>query len=340
MMKAAVLREFGSPLTLEEVEVPVPAADEVLIRVRACGIDGTDLKLLDGFGYEPRLPFIMGHEPAGVVEQVGADVSGFKPGDRVVTYNFYIRGRCPLCRGDREQLCPNMTGVLGVLEKPGGYAEYLKIPARQVLPVPDGIPFADAAVLCDAGITAFHAVDRSRVRLGETVLLFGVGGVGSFVLQFARLAGARVLAVDVTAEKCAHASELGADAVVNGADADVGTAVRELIGGSGVDCVIDVVGRKATIAAGIGSLRSGGRLTLVGYTPESFSVSGKEVAQKELEVIGSRCGRRRDLHGAAALVAAGRTRSIVTDTHPLEQVNEALERLRSGRVMGRCVLTI
>ena len=339
-MKAAVLREFGKPLLLLEVDVPVPAPDEVLIRVRACGIDGTDLKLHDGFGYEPQLPFIMGHEPAGVVEQVGGEVAEFEPGDRVVTYNFFVCGTCPLCRGDREQLCPNMTGVLGVLGKPGGYAEYLKVPARQVLPIPDGVSFADAAVLCDAGITAFHAVERSRARSGETVLLFGIGGVGSFALQFARLAGARVIAVDVSEQKCAHASDLGADAVINGSEADVSATVREMTDGWGSECVLDVVGKEATIATGVDSLCNGGRITLVGYTPESYALNGKQVAQKELEVIGSRCGRRRDLLGAAALVASGRTRSIVTDTHPLDQVNEALDRLRAGHVLGRCVLTV
>jgi len=339
-MRAAVLHEFGKPLAIEEVDDPVPEADEVLIRVQACGIDGTDLKLLDGFGYEPELPFIMGHEPAGVVEQVGAGVADFRTGDRVVTYNFFICGTCPLCRGNREQLCPNMTGVLGVVDKPGGYAEYLKVPARQVLPIPDGISSPDAAVLCDAGITAFHAVDRSRARLGETVLLFGVGGVGSFALQFARLAGARVIAVDVTEQKCAHALELGADAVINGAERDVPGEVRKATDGWGVDCVIDIVGNEATIAAGMKSLCNGGRLEIVGYTPESYAVNAKELAQKELEIIGARCGRKRDLLGAADLVAAGRTQSIVTDTYPLEQVNEALDLLRSGQVLGRCVLTI
>ena len=339
-MKAAVLKEFGKPLAIEEVPTPVPEADELLIRMRACGIDGTDLKLLDGFGYEPELPFIMGHEPAGVVEQIGDTVEGFSVGDRVVSYNFFICGTCPLCRSNREQLCPNMTGVLGVKDKPGGYAEFMKLPARQILRVPDGLSFENAAVLSDAGITAFHAVDRSRTRLGETVMVFGVGGVGSFAVQFAALAGARVIAVDATAPKCARALELGASAAINGATQDVRAEVRELTGGWGVDCVIDIVGTESTIAAGVDSLCNGGRIVIVGYTPESYSLSGKQLAQNELELIGTRCGRKRDLLAAAELSAAGKVKSIVTDTRPLEEVNEALATLRAGEVLGRCVLTI
>ena len=339
-MKAAVLHEFGKPLVIEQVPTPEPGPEDLLIRVHACGIDGTDLKLLDGFGYHPQLPFIMGHEPAGVVEQVGETVTDFKVGDRVVTYNFFVCGRCRLCRSNREQLCPNMTGVLGVKGVPGGYAEYLQVPARQVLPVPEGLAYNDAAVLCDAGITAFHAVDRSRSGLGETVLIIGVGGVGSFAVQFARLCGAKVFAVEKSAEKCQRALELGADAAIHSAEQEVAAEARRLTGGWGMDCVIDIVGTESTIAAGIKSLANGGRLIIVGYTPEQHHLDGKYIAQNELEIIGTRCGRKRDQIAAAELVASGKIKSIVTDTYPLDQVNEALEQLRSGQVLGRCVLLV
>ncbi|MCH2126045.1 MAG: zinc-binding dehydrogenase [Pirellulaceae bacterium] len=339
-MKAAVLREFGKPLTIEDVETPVPGPDDVLIKVHACGIDGTDLKLLDGFGYHPELPFIMGHEPAGVVHAVGSAVTDFQVGDRVVTYNFFVCGKCTVCRSNREQLCPHMTGVLGVKGKAGGYAEYLNVPARQVLPVPASLNFNDAAVLCDAGITAFHAVDRSRACLGETSLIFGVGGVGSFAVQYAKLAGTRVIAVDQSAEKCARAKTLGADEVINGSEQNVTEMARELTNGSGVDCVIDIVGREATISAGINSLANGGRIVIVGYTPDEYHLSGKQLAQNELELIGTRCGRKRDLLQAAQLAANGSTQSIVTDTYPIAEVNEALAKLREGNVLGRCVLQI
>jgi propanol-preferring alcohol dehydrogenase len=339
-MKAAVLRKFGEPLSIEQIDKPAPGPQEVLIRVHACGIDGTDLKLLDGFGYHPQLPFVMGHEPAGVVEQIGAEVSGVSVGDHVVTYNFFTCGDCALCRGDREQLCPHMTAVLGVKGWPGGYGEYLTVPARQVVAVPRGVSFEDAAVLCDAGITALHAVERSRAARGETVLVLGVGGVGSFAVQFAKMSGARVIAVDTSEPKCARALELGADSAINGAQQDVATEARRLTDGWGVDCAIDIVGTEATMTAGVDSVCNGGRIVIVGYTPEGYRLSGKQLAQNELELIGTRCGRKRDLVAAVQHLASGKTKSIVTDRFPLDQVNEALALLRSGQVLGRCVLQI
>ncbi|MCH2203884.1 MAG: zinc-binding dehydrogenase [Fuerstiella sp.] len=337
-MKAAILREFGQPLSVEEIETPRPNADEVLIKVRAAGIDGTDLKLIEGFGYRPDLPFTTGHESAGVIHEVGTDVTDFSPGDRVITYNFATCGNCLLCRSNREQLCPNMTGIVGVRAIPGGHAEFLKLPARQVVSFPETISFSDAAVLCDAGITALHAVERSELKSGETVAIIGVGGVGSYAIQFAKLTGARVIAVDVTNTKTARSLELGASAAINSSRQDVVREIRQLTDGDGVDCVIDVVGRESTIAAGVESLRNGGRVVIVGYTPENYALSGKRIAQNELQIIGTRCGRKQDLMNTVRLVAEGKTHSIVTDQLPFEEINEALCKLRAGEVLGRLVL--
>ena len=337
-MKAAVLREFGQPPSVEQVDTPTVNADDVLIRIMASGIDGTDLKLIEGFGYRPELPFVIGHEPAGIVHEVGSAVTDFKPGDRVITYNFTTCGNCLLCRTNRAQLCPNMTDTLGVRGRPGSHAEFLKIPAAQVVVFPETISFSDAAVLCDAGITALHAVDRSGLGLGETVVIIGVGGVGSYAVQFAKLLGARVIALDVMDAKVERALELGADESINSAKQDAVGEVRRLTGGQGADCVIDIVGKEATIGAGVDSLRNGGRIVIVGYTPEEYSISGKRLAQNELQLIGSRCGRKQDLINTVRLVAAGKTKSIVTDRLPFEKINEALARLRAGDVLGRLVL--
>lgn len=337
-MLALVLTEFGKPLKVMEVETPVPGPDEVLIQVMACGTDGTDLKLLDGFGYTPELPFIIGHEPAGIIAAVGDRVSDLKPGDRVITYNFFSCGKCLLCRTNREQLCVQMQGVLGARVKPGAYAEFLKMPARQVIQIPDTIAWPDAAVICDAGITARHAVDRARLQLGETLVVIGIGGVGSFVTQFAKLTGARVIAVDHTDPKMQYAVQMGADSTINSTKEDVSRKVRELTENLGADCVIDCVGKESTISQGIDSLRHGGRLTIVGYTPERYGLNGKQLAQNELEVIGSRCGRLQDLINTVQLVSAGKTKSIVTNLYDLEKANEALAFLRTEQVLGRVVL--
>ncbi len=337
-MKAAVLKAFGAPLAIEEVDDPRPGPDDAVVAVHACGVDGTDLKLLDGFGYTPELPFIMGHELAGTVEAVGANVEAVKPGDRVIPYIFLIPRESAWYGSEREQLAPDMQGAIGVKGRNGGYAEKLLVPADQLVPVPDGVAWRDAAVHCDAGVTAYHAVRRARLASRETALVIGVGGVGSFAVQFAKLAGARVIAVDRTQAKLDWALTLGADAAVE--SGEVRAAVGDLTGGSGVDCVLDIVGTEATMAAGLDALAVGGRIVVVGYTPDTFALAGKRVAQNELEVIGSRCGSRRELVAALGLTAAGKVRSIVTDTAPLAHVNAALAKLKSGDVLGRLVLDI
>ncbi len=337
-MKAAILKQLGGPLQIEEVPEPAIEPEEVLVKVMACGTDGTDLKMVDGFGYTPELPFILGHEIAGVVAEAGSGVSALKSGDRVIAYNFSTCGRCRFCLTHREQLCVNMAGVMGARNKHGGHAEYVGVPARQLVSLPDNVSWPDAAVIPDAVITALHAVDRARVQLGETVVIMGVGGVGSSAVQIAKLSGARVIAVDRTDEKVHRASEMGADVAVNNAETDVLKTVQEVTAGLGADCVIDCVGLEQSLAAGIDSLRPGGRLTVVGYTPELYGVNGKRLAQNELEIIGTRCGRMQDLINAVRLVAEGKIRSIVTDVYPLEEVNKAMAALRAGKVLGRAVL--
>jgi propanol-preferring alcohol dehydrogenase len=333
-----VLTGFGQPLELRDVPTPVPGPDDVLVHVMACGIDGTDLKLLDGFGYQPELPFIMGHEPAGVVWRVGERVADFRPGDRVITYNFLFCGQCLPCRTFREQICPNMAGVIGVRGWPGGYAEYLKVPARQLVRVPAGVSWEDAAICCDAGVTSLHAVDRARVRFGETVVVVGSGGIGLTVIQFAKLAGARVVAVVRSGRRAARAREVGADAVINSGEEAVAPAIRRLTEGMGADCVIDCVGNQETMAYSFDSLRNGGRLSIVGYTPEEYPLNGRRLAQNEIEIIGTRCGRRQDLIDTVRLVSDGKLTSIVEERFPLREANEALAYLRAGKSLGRVVL--
>ena len=278
-MKAAVLREFGQPLVVQDMEDPSPGPDEVLIKVMACGVDGTDLKLQEGFGYRPDLPFITGHEPAGAVHEIGVNVAEFQPGDHVITYNFTTCGVCPMCRNNRANICPSMTAVLGARNRPGGHAEYLLVPARQLVKVPESISWTDAAVLPDAGITAYHAIDRSGLKLGETVLILGAGGVGSYAIQFAKMAGARVISVDISEAKTARARQLGADEAVDASQQDVPEQVRKLTNGWGVDCTIDIVGTESTMTHGVDSLRNGGRIVIVGYTSDEYPLSGKRLAQ-------------------------------------------------------------
>ena len=337
-MKASVIYEFGKPLAWEEVETPIPDQDQVLVQVMACGIDGTDLKILDGFGYHPKLPSIIGHEIAGVVAEVGKNVTDFKPGDRVVVYNFTTCGECFLCLSHREQICVNMIAVVGVRPEGSGYAEYLTISPKQLVRLPDNISWPDAAVCCDAVITSVHSLDRARLKLGETVLVIGTGGVGSVTLQLAKIAGARVIAVNQSKDRYQWSFENSADEVLDSSKMDIPAAVREITDGIGADCVLDIVGNKSTMSDGINSLRHGGRLVIVGYTKETYPLESKYIAQNELEIIGTRCGRKQDLINSVKLMADGKIKSIVTKIYPMEKTNEALSNLRSGKSLGRTVL--
>ncbi len=335
-MLAAQLQAFGQPLVWGEVAAPTLGATDVLVQVMACGIDGTDLKLMQGFGYEPELPFIPGHEIAGVVAATGARVADLQPGVRAVVYNFETCGACVMCQAQRAQLCLRMGGVMGVKGANGGYAEYVRVPAQQIVPMPSGLSFPDGATCCDAGLTAFHAVERAAVQAGERVLVIGVGGVGSFVVQLIRQRDAVPVAVERGSAKVAWARAMGARETIDGTRPEWRAAYPPA--DTGFDCVLDVVGTQATMQAGMQALRPGGRMVLVGYTPDDLRVPGKELAQREIQVLGTRAGARQDLQAVAQLLADGALRSIVSETHPMAAANEALARLQSGRVQGRIVL--
>jgi D-arabinose 1-dehydrogenase-like Zn-dependent alcohol dehydrogenase len=338
-MKAAVLHTLRAPLTVEDVPMPECGPDDLLVRTMACGICGTDIHIQDGWGYTPRLPFIMGHEPAGVVVSVGKNVDRFQVGDRVVPNIFFSCGLCYYCRVNRETQCLQLGGILGVLTHAGAYAEYFRVPARQVFPLPPEISFPDGAIIADAVVTAVHAVDRGRVAAGETVLIIGAGGCGGAAIQVCTMRGARVIAIDVGLKKQAHALSLGAAACGDSLDPNLVEMLHGMTGGMGAQCVIDTVGQAETLSLATRALARGGRVTILGYTQERFPLDPRQIAVNELEIIGTRSGGRQCTADAIQIVADPRWKSLVTDTFDLTRVNDALACVRNGAALGRVVLT-
>jgi NAD+-dependent secondary alcohol dehydrogenase Adh1 len=334
-MRAAQLTEYHRPLDLVEKPVPEPVAPrDVVVRIGGAGVCATDLHAIDGLmeGAGLRPPVVLGHENAGWVEAVGDGVTTAAPGDAVLLYPPYSCGLCVNCRRGLDMHCDRhqFTG----LTRDGGFAEYVLVDERSLLALPPGVEPAEVAPHSDAGITAYHAVKRLLPRLcpGSTAAVIGVGGVGHIALQLLRvLGGGTVIGIDTDERRRALAKELGADEVL----ADV-TDVREATDGTGADVVLDFVATDATHAAGLDVLARRGLYSTVGYGG-MITVPSVAMVVGESTIAGNLVGSWIDLWELMQLHAAGGVR-LVTETHPLEAVNDVLDALRKGEVTGRAVL--
>ena len=338
-MRAALLREYHTPLRLVEHPTPeLTRPDEVLVRVGGAGVCATDLHAIEGL-MEPAgvsLPRVLGHENAGWVEAVGELVSTVAPGDAVILYPPYSCGLCVPCRHGDDMHCVNhqFTG----LTLDGGFAEYVLVRERSVIKLPGGLAPEEVAPHADAGLTAYHAVRRTAhlMRPGTTAVVTGIGGVGHIAVQLAReLGSSRVVAIDTEEERLALARELGADEAVPGGEG-APAAVRELTGGRGADVVLDFVGTDSTHAGSMEMLARAGTYSVIGFGG-SLPLTSMGLVAEEKSVIGNLVGSWTDLHELIELHAAGRV-TLRVETHPLEAINEVLDRLREGAILGRAVL--
>jgi 2-desacetyl-2-hydroxyethyl bacteriochlorophyllide A dehydrogenase len=337
-MVAAVLHEIGRPLVVESVPVPELSPDEVLVETKFCGICGTDLHIVDGFGYVPKLPHIPGHEPSGVVAKVGSNVKTFKPGDRVVPYLFITCGECWYCKSGRDSMCSNLKGIIGVISD-GAFAQYFKAPARNLFRLPDSVPFEVGALTADAVITSVHAVyDRGNVHSMRSAAVIGVGGVGQVIVQLLKDLGLTVIAVSRSEAKLSVARSLGADHVWKSGGEDLGEQTRRYFA-DGVDVVFDCVGSKDTMADALGMVRRCGRVVMVGEEEAQLPATSTQIAQRELEIVGSRNGSRSNMELGLQLLSRGVIKPLISDIFPLEKINVAFERVRSG-ASGRVVVKV
>jgi NAD+-dependent secondary alcohol dehydrogenase Adh1 len=334
-MKAALLREYHQPLELIDRPRPeVAHPTDVLVRIGGAGVCATDLHAIEGL-MEPAgvtLPRVLGHENAGWVEELGDAVSTVAKGDAVLVYPPYSCGLCVACRRGNDMHCARheFTG----LSVDGGFAEYVVVSERSLVALPAGVDPAAVAPHADAGLTAYHAVRRvAHLAVpGSTAVVIGVGGVGHIAVQLIReLGSSSVVAVDTDERRRRLAKELGADEVVERAD-----AVRELTDGRGADLVFDFVGTDQTHADSAQMLARGGTYSVIGYGG-TISIPSPALVVNEHAVVGNLVGTWIDLWELLQLHAAGRV-TLKAETHPLDSVNDVLEKLRDGEVTGRAVL--
>ena len=331
-MKAAVFYGPNQPLKVEEVPTPVIGTGEILVKVAACGLCHTDLSYIDhGVPTFKKPPLILGHEISGTVAEVAPDVTSFKVGDRVLLPAVMACGECNSCREGRGNVCDNMEMFGNNVD--GGYAEYVKAPASNVFHLPDEIPLIEGAIIADAITTPFHAVkNRAKVKPGDTLLVYGCGGVGLNLVQVANAAGASVIAVDISDTKLAKAKELGAVATFNANDyPDVAKAVRKSTGG-GVDIACECIGNSKTQEIAFNCVRNGGRLVIVGYSAHPMTLNASRVMYREMEVVGSLGCPLGDYPKVIEMVRNGKIQvvSMVSKRFSLDQINEGLDFLRSG----------
>ena len=339
-MKAAVFLGPGQPLSLQELPTPQPGPQQILVKVAACGVCHTDLHYLDhGVPTFKKPPLILGHEISGIVAAAGESADGWREGDRVLLPAVYGCGYCRMCREGRENICENMVMFGNHVD--GGYAEYVLAPAKDAIPLPEGIPLVEGAIIADATTTPYHAVvRRGRVQAGDAVAVFGCGGIGLNLVQIAAAVGAQVIAVDLLDHKLEMARTLGAAATLNPNAADrVDKEVRRLSAG-GVDVAFEAIGNPATQELALASVRTGGRLVLVGYASKPMALDGGRVMFREIEVLGSLGCRAVDYPRVIEMAVQGliRVAELVTARFPLEQVEAAMDSLRRGEGIRSVVI--
>jgi propanol-preferring alcohol dehydrogenase len=337
-MKAACLEAVGKPLRISEAPVPALGPRDVLVQTHTCGICRTDVHIQDGLAYVPNLPHIPGHEPAGIVREVGAEVDDIRVGDRVAPHLFLSCGKCVYCRTGRDAQCSNVGGIIGVTT-PGGFAEYFKAPARNLLTLPEEVPFDIGGLTSCAVITAVHAYRRARVEVGDAVVIIGAGGIGQILIQLLKHAGARVAVLSRSAESLSIAKSLGADYCLQASD-DAAYQVVEFSGGEGAASVFECVGFAATMKTAAACARRGGQIIVIGEEAEFPAIDTIQIAQRELEIIGSRNGSKQDAADAIRWMAQGVLRPPIAERIPLEEINEGLRRVRDGSVHGRIIVTV
>jgi len=335
-MKAAVVRQFGKPLVIEDVPVPQPGPGEVLVKVRACGVCHTDLHAASGdWPVKPVPPFIPGHEVAGIVAALGPGVKTLKVGDAVgVAWLHDACMSCEYCETGWETLCEHQHNTGYSVN--GGFAEYVIASAAFAAKLPATVDFAAIAPILCAGVTTYKGLKETEARPGEWVAISGVGGLGHVAIQYAKAMGLKAAAVDIAEDKLVLARETGADLAVNALADGAVDKVLAAIGGGAHGVLVTAVST-AAFAQALKMVRRKGTVSLVGLPPGEFPTPIFDVVLKRITVRGSIVGTRRDLDEAIAFAADGKVKAEVAKV-PLAEINEVFDRMKAGKIDGRMVL--
>ena len=335
-MQAARVEQFGQPLVMRELDVPTPGAGQILVKTEACGVCHTDLHAANGdWPAKPTLPFTPGHEGIGRVVALGAGVTAVKEGDRVgVPWLYSACGHCEYCLQAWETVCA--SAQYGGYTRDGGFAEYIVADPNYVAHIPDGLAPAAAAPLICAGITSYKGIKETQARPGQWVVVSGIGGLGHLAVQYAKAMGLHVCAVDIDDGKLAHATKLGADAVVNAKHADAVAAVVKATDG-GAHGVLITAPSLPAFKQGIAMTRKIGTCVLVGIPPGEFPTPLFDVVANCITIRGSFVGTRADMAEALAFAALGKVKADI-ELQSLSAINKVFERLAHGEVPSRVVL--
>jgi propanol-preferring alcohol dehydrogenase len=337
-MKAARMHGTGDTVRIETIAEPTPPEGWALVKVRSAGVCGTDLHFLEGLLPPGKTPMTLGHEIAGDVAET-PEGSGFRPGDRVSVYNLMNCGSCQYCRKGRDELCSEAMGQIGFTHD-GGFAEYVSVPVRNLIPLPAEVSYADGAVLACSGLSAVHAVKLSGIGLMDTVVVNGMGGVGLMVAQVAKLTGARVIAIADSEEKARLAHSVGIEeTIVISEYKNLPDEIRKKTDGHGADAFFELVGTSTTTTAGLQALAKTGVFTIIGYTKDHIDVNPLWMVIGELRLIASVAGARKDLEDVLLLAKQGRIRTVIQSQMPLDNVNEAIALIRNRKSLGRNVIS-
>lgn len=336
-MKAAVVREFGQPLKIEEVQVQRPGKNQILVKIIACGVCHTDLHAIEGdWPVKPKMPLIPGHEGVGYVAAVGPDVTGIKEGDAVgVPWLYSACGCCDHCITGWETLCDSQQN--GGYSVDGSFAEYVIADARYVGKLPSNVNFLEMAPILCAGVTVYKGLKETETKPGEWVAISGIGGLGHVAVQYAKAMGMHVAAIDVADDKLKLAKSLGADITVNALNHNPGEFLKKETGGMHGALITAV--SPIAFRQGLETLRKKGTIALNGLPPGSFDLPIFETVLNRITVRGSIVGTRKDLQEAIEFANEGKVKANIT-TAKIEEINDVFDKMKKAQIDGRIVLEI